>query len=113
MAKLKNRPNDANFSFLLDSDLSTKPFADIDPVKFKAEFEFIKSKLDAHLKSELNKISETVIAELPDEKDKIKSVFDRLEIDFQANGKKDFAGEIRRIKTFEYAKISKPSLCFR
>lgn len=94
MAKIKNASKDGNFSFLLDPNLATKTFADIDPVEFKAEHEFIKSKLSAHLKAELNKMSETIIGEMPDEKDKIKSVFDQLEIDFQVNGKKDFAGEI-------------------
>ncbi len=94
MAKLRKTSKVDNLAFLLNPDLAVKSFADIDPVKNKTEHEFIKNRLDAHLKNELAKLSETIIAEMTDEKDAIKSVFARLNFDFQANGKNDFADEI-------------------
>ncbi len=96
MAKL-NKNTKANYLlFLLNPDLAIKTIADIDPVKFKKEHEFIKNKLDAHLKTELVKLSETVFGEMLDEKDEIKSFFARLSFDFQKIRKNDFADEIIR-----------------
>jgi hypothetical protein len=83
MARSRKTSKVGNLSFLLNPNLAIKHIADIDPVKHKTEHEFIKEKLNIHLKTKIAKLGEDALKEIPDENGEIKLFFANISVDFQ------------------------------